>query len=88
MRHADALVRSVNAVEKDLVLSWEVSEDEQEKDELCLQYREYENFWTDEYGVLYRQCYKEQRRVVTPVGLVYTADVLLWITVYYTSRCE
>jgi len=37
MRHADALSRSVNAVEKDLVLSREVIKDEQEKDELCLQ---------------------------------------------------
>ena len=72
MRHADALSRSVNAVEKELVLSWEVIKDEQEKDELCLQYKEYENFWTDEEGLLYRQYRKEQPRVVIPASLIYT----------------
>jgi hypothetical protein len=46
MRHADALSRSVNAVENDLVLSREVIRDEQERDELCLQSEGYENFWT------------------------------------------
>jgi len=72
MRHADALSRSVNAVEKYLVLSREVIEDEQEKDELCLQYKGYENFWTDEDGILYRQCCREQPRVVIPASLIYT----------------
>jgi hypothetical protein len=63
MRHADALSRSVNAVEKDLVLSKEVIREEQEKDELCMKYREY--FWTDKDVVLYRQSLKEQPRVDT-----------------------
>ena len=72
MRHADALSRGINAVEKDLVFSREVIKDEQEKDELCLQYKGYENFWTDEDGILYRQCRKEQPRVVIPASLVYT----------------
>ena len=72
MLHADALSRSVNAVEKDLVLSREVIRDEQERDELCLQYKGYENFWTDEDGILYRQCRREQPRVVIPVSLIQT----------------
>jgi len=55
-----------------LVLSREVIKDEQEKDELCLQYNRYENFCADENGILYRQCRKEQTRVVIPACLVYT----------------
>ena len=38
----------------------------------------YENFWTDEDGILYRQCRKEQPRVVIPASLVYTV-----LTCYY-----
>jgi len=59
-----------------LVLSREVIKDEQKKDELCLQYKGYENFWTDEDGILYRQCRKEQPRVVIPASLAHSADVL------------
>jgi len=72
MRHADALSRSVNAVEGDLVLSREVIQEAQERDELCLQYRGYENFWSDEEGMLYHQCCKEQPRIVIPASLVPT----------------
>jgi hypothetical protein len=72
MRHADTLSRSVNAVENDLVLLREVIKDEQERDELCLQYRGYENFWADEEGILYRQCNKEQPKVVIPASLIQT----------------
>jgi len=61
-----ALCRSVNAVEKDLILSREVIRDEQEKDKLCVQYKQYENFWADEDGILYRQGRKEQPPVVIP----------------------
>ena len=32
----------------------------------------YENFWTDEDGILYRQCCREQPRVVIPASLIYT----------------
>jgi hypothetical protein len=36
MRHADALSRNVNMITEELVLSKEVIQDEQEKDELCV----------------------------------------------------
>jgi len=61
-----------------LVLSRGVSTDEQEKDELCLQYTGYENFWTDEDGISNRQRCKEQPRVVILVRLGYTV-----LTCYY-----
>jgi hypothetical protein len=63
MRHADALSRSGNSVEKCAVLSREIIREEQEKDEQCNKYRGYEDFWLDEEGVLYRQESKEQPRV-------------------------
>ena len=44
MRHADALSRSVNAVETELTLSRDVIREEQEEDELCTKYKLYENF--------------------------------------------
>lgn len=47
-RHADALSRSVNVIGKDLVLSKEIIRCEQEKDDLCIKYKGYENFWTDD----------------------------------------
>ena len=53
MRHADALSRNVNWVGTEAVLSEESIKDEQENDDLCAQYKQYENFWTDEDGVLY-----------------------------------
>jgi len=70
MRHADALSRSVHAVQQETVLSKEVIRREQEADELCNRYRGYENFWTDNDGVLYRQGPKEQPRIVIPGALV------------------
>lgn len=50
MRHADALPRSVNKVQKNLVLSREIIRDEQDRDDACTKYKQYENFWTDEDG--------------------------------------
>ena len=50
MRHADALSRSVHWIEKDVNLSRDVIKEEQDKDSLCLKYKHYENFWTDEDG--------------------------------------
>ena len=44
MCHADALSRSVNKIEKDLVLSREIIRDEQEKDGVYTKYKHYENF--------------------------------------------
>jgi hypothetical protein len=72
MRHADALSRSVNSVEKCLVLSKEVIREEEEKDGLCDKYREHETFWLDDDGVLYRQGFKEQPRIVISAALVHT----------------
>jgi outer membrane protease len=50
MRHADALSRSVHWIEKDVNLSRDVIKEEQDKNSLCLKYKHYENFWTDEDG--------------------------------------
>ena len=72
MRHADALSRSVNVVWTEVTLTKEDIRGEQEKDELCMKYKQYENFWTDEDGVLYRQGPKEQPRIIIPVTLVPT----------------
>lgn len=72
MRHADALSRSANMVEKDLILFQEVIRDEQARDDLCTKYRKYEKFWVDEDGLLYRQGLKEEPRVVIPSTLVHT----------------
>ena len=72
MQHADALSRSINVVDKGLLLSREVVRCEQEKDEACNRYKGYENFWTDEDGILYRQGPKEYPRVVIPATLVLT----------------
>lgn len=52
MCHADALSRSVNRVDKDLNLSRETVPDEQEKDDTCMKYRPYENYWVDKEEVL------------------------------------
>ena len=41
------------------------------KDELCAEYRRYENFRTEEDGILYCQGHKEQLRVVNTATLVY-----------------
>ena len=54
MRHADALSRNVNGIEKDMVLSREIIKEEQEKDGDCIRYKGDECFWVDEDGVLYR----------------------------------
>ena len=70
MRRADALSRSVHAVQQETILSKEVIRCEQEADELCNRYRGYENFWTDNDGVFYRQGLKEQPRIVIPGALV------------------
>jgi hypothetical protein len=72
MRNADALSRSINSVEKYSVLSKEVIREEQEKDSLCKKYREHEIFWLDDEGVLYRQGFEEQPRIVIPATLVHT----------------
>jgi hypothetical protein len=72
MRHEDALSKKVNRIGKDLVLSRETIRNEQEKDGLCEKYKQYEYFWTDKDGVLYRQGSNEQLRVVIPATLVPT----------------
>ena len=70
MRHADALSRNVNLVETELTLLKDITKEEQEKDELCGKYRQYENFWTDE-GVLYRQESKESPCTAISTTLVH-----------------
>jgi len=72
MRHADALSRNINMIEKGLTLSREAIRGEQEKDEACIKYRQYENFWIDGDGLLYYQKLKEQPRIVIPALLVST----------------
>ena len=72
MRYADALSRSMHAIQSEFLLSKETIRSEQEADELCTRYREYENFWTHDDGILYRQGPKEQPRVVIPSTLVHT----------------
>jgi hypothetical protein len=70
MRHTDALSIKVNLTGKDSVLSRETIRDEQKKDDLCQQYKQFDNLWTDKDGVLYRQGPKEPPRVVIPTTLV------------------
>jgi len=60
MQHADALSRSVNRIEEELNLSREVICEEQVKDDVCMKYKHYENFWTDKDGKLYYQKPKGQ----------------------------
>jgi len=72
MRHADALSRSVNVIKEELVLSKENIRDKQETDELCEKYKQYEDFWSDEDGILYYQAPKTYPRVVIPTALVPT----------------
>jgi hypothetical protein len=72
MRHADALSRAVDKVDTGKILSKEVIREEQEKDEVCSGYRQCENFWVDEDGVLYREDPGEQPRAVIPATLVQT----------------
>jgi hypothetical protein len=72
MRHADVLSRNVNLIGKDLILSKEIIQEEQAKDELCKRYKQYEDFWTDRDGVLYRQGSKEPPCIVIPIPLVPT----------------
>jgi len=72
MRHADALSRSVISIENDGNLSRDVIREEQQQDGLCIEYKQYENFWIDENGMLYYQMPKEQPRIVIPTTLVST----------------
>jgi len=72
MQHADTLTRNINRIEKDLNLSREVIREEQVKDDVCMKYKHYEQFWTDEDGILYYQKPKGQPRVVIPKTLAYT----------------
>jgi len=72
MRHPDALSRNVNVIKEELVLSKENIRDKQEVDELCEKYKQYEDFWSDEDGILYYQAPKTQPRVVIPAALVPT----------------
>jgi outer membrane protease len=66
MRHADSLSRSVHLVEKDVNLSRDIIKEAQKEDSLCMQYKQNENFWTDEDGVLYYQEGKGRPRIVIP----------------------
>ena len=70
MRYADALSRCVNAVEETVVLGREEVYEQQESDELCQRYKHYEDFWTDEEGMLYRQVNIKSPRIVIPRALV------------------
>jgi len=70
MCHAHALLRCVNAVEETVALSQEVTHDKQQCDELCEQYRHYQDFWTDERGILYRQVNNNSPQIVIPRALV------------------
>jgi hypothetical protein len=51
MRHADALYRNINLVGADTSLSRDIIRCEQENDELGVEYKGYENFWTDQDGI-------------------------------------
>ena len=75
MRNADALSRSINKIEGELVLSKDVIEEEKAKDEACTRYSAQEHIWKDDDGVLYRQEPKNQPRVVIPETLVPTVLV-------------
>ena len=72
MQHADALSISVNVVKGEFNLSRDIICEEQNKDESCAEYKQYENFWTDEDGVLYYQTPEDPPRVVIPILLVPT----------------
>jgi len=72
MRHADALSRSVNIVEKSSNLSREKIREEQEEGDDCMRYRQYDNFWVDKDGILYYEKPKEQPHVVIPATLIST----------------
>jgi hypothetical protein len=72
MRHADALSRSVNRIDRTLTLTKEVIQEEQAKDTLCEQYKQCEDFWIDEESVLYKKEPNGQSRMVIPNSLVLT----------------
>jgi hypothetical protein len=65
----------MHAIQSEFLLSKETIRSEQEADELCARYRGYENFWTHDDGILYRQGPKEQPRLVIPRTLVHTVLV-------------
>ena len=71
IRNADALFRSVNVIGNVLVLSKEIIRCDQVKNDLCIKFRGYENFWTDEDGILYRQGTKKEPciRILIPATL-------------------
>jgi hypothetical protein len=69
MRHADALSRCVNAIEKELVLTQDIIQMEQEKN-MCEQYLQQEEFQVHEDGILYRQEMANQPHTVIPTSLV------------------
>ena len=50
MQHADALSRSINMAKGEFNLSRDIICEEQKKDDACAEYKQYENFWTDEDG--------------------------------------
>jgi len=72
MRHADALSRNVNVIKEELILSKENIRDKQKADKLCEESRQYEDFCSDEDGILYYQAPKTQLRIVIPAALVPT----------------
>jgi hypothetical protein len=77
MRHADDLSRNINWRGKDINLSRDVLKEEQEKDNQCLEYKHYENFWVDEDGILCNQEVKGQHRIVIPETLVHTVLIIM-----------
>ncbi len=72
MRYADALLRCVSTVNKELTLTGDIIQMEQVKDELCNQFKQQEGFWVDEEDVLYRQNSKDEPLIVIPTSLVPT----------------
>ena len=64
MRHADALSRCVNMVEKTMVLSNEDICEEQQNDEVCQRYKLRNEFWTDDVGILFRRENKNSSRLL------------------------
>jgi hypothetical protein len=59
MRHADALSRCDNVIDKNSALIKETFHEEQAKDALCEQCKQYEDFWLED-NVLHRQGPEQQ----------------------------
>jgi hypothetical protein len=60
----------VGRIDKNLVLTKEVIQEEQVKDALCEQYRQNDYFWLDGDSVLYKKGSSGQSHIVIPTSLV------------------